>query len=98
IFKWNRFLGFYHGDRFLPFFALQPSVAMRQTQPAAWCPLLLSLCCSHKQSSTTVMEAQEGHSTTSSCTGLRGKGNLQYLENICGSLPELQETQEQAWL
>ncbi|EDM06104.1 rCG34029, isoform CRA_c [Rattus norvegicus] len=45
--------------RFPPFFTLQPNVDTRQKQLAAWCSLVLSFCRLHKQSSMTVMEAQE---------------------------------------
>lgn len=38
---------------------LQPNVDTRQKQLAAWCSLVLSFCRLHKQSSMTVMEAQE---------------------------------------
>ncbi|GAB1296861.1 ESCRT-II complex subunit VPS25 [Apodemus speciosus] len=40
-------------------FELQPNVDTRQKQLAAWCSLVLSFCRLHKQSSMTVMEAQE---------------------------------------
>ncbi|EPY88160.1 WNK lysine deficient protein kinase 4-like protein [Camelus ferus] len=66
------FLGYYDGDEFrvavavsLPALLyvrlrpLQPNVDTRQKQLAAWCSLVLSFCRLHKQSSMTVMEAQE---------------------------------------
>lgn len=44
---------------FLPFFTLQLNVDTRQKQLAAWWSPVLSFCHLHKQSSMTVMEAQE---------------------------------------
>lgn len=41
----------------------------RQEQLAAWCPLVLSFCHLHRQSSTTVTEAQESPSRPPICRG-----------------------------
>ncbi|XP_034809596.1 vacuolar protein-sorting-associated protein 25-like [Pan paniscus] len=80
--------------RFPPFFTLQPNVDTRQKQLAAWCSLVLSFCRLHKQSSMTVMEAQESplfnnvklqrklpvESIQIVLEELRKKGNLEWLD------------------
>ncbi|XP_016057524.1 PREDICTED: vacuolar protein-sorting-associated protein 25 isoform X1 [Miniopterus natalensis] len=80
--------------RFPPFFTLQPNVDTRQKQLAAWCSLVLSFCRLHKQSSMTVMEAQESplfnnvklqrklpvESIQVVLEELRKKGNLEWLD------------------
>uniref|UniRef100_A0A8C0XLY8 Vacuolar protein-sorting-associated protein 25 n=1 Tax=Castor canadensis TaxID=51338 RepID=A0A8C0XLY8_CASCN len=73
---------------------LQPNVDTRQKQLAAWCSLVLSFCRLHKQSSMTVMEAQESplfnnvklqrklpmESIQIVLEELRKKGNLEWLD------------------
>uniref|UniRef100_A0ABI7X709 Vacuolar protein-sorting-associated protein 25 n=1 Tax=Felis catus TaxID=9685 RepID=A0ABI7X709_FELCA len=73
---------------------LQPNVDTRQKQLAAWCSLVLSFCRLHKQSSMTVMEAQESplfnnvklqrklpvESIQVVLEELRKKGNLEWLD------------------
>uniref|UniRef100_A0A8B9X184 Vacuolar protein-sorting-associated protein 25 n=1 Tax=Bos mutus grunniens TaxID=30521 RepID=A0A8B9X184_BOSMU len=80
--------------RFPPFFTLQPNVDTRQKQLAAWCSLVLTFCRLHKQSSMTVMEAQESplfnnvklqrklpvESIQVVLEELRKKGNLEWLD------------------
>ncbi|XP_036054239.1 vacuolar protein-sorting-associated protein 25 [Onychomys torridus] len=80
--------------RFPPFFTLQPNVDTRQKQLAAWCSLVLTFCRLHKQSSMTVMEAQESplfnnvklqrklpvESIQIVLEELRKKGNLEWLD------------------
>ncbi|XP_060059435.1 vacuolar protein-sorting-associated protein 25 isoform X1 [Erinaceus europaeus] len=80
--------------RFPPFFTLQPNMDTRQKQLAAWCSLVLSFCRLHKQSSMTVMEAQESplfnnvklqrklpvESIQIVLEELRKKGNLEWLD------------------
>ncbi|XP_072502677.1 vacuolar protein-sorting-associated protein 25 [Notamacropus eugenii] len=80
--------------RFPPFFTLQPNVDTRQKQLAAWCSLVLSFCRLHRQSSMTVMEAQESplfnnnklqrklpmESIQIVLEELRKKGNLEWLD------------------
>uniref|UniRef100_A0A8C9CXY8 Vacuolar protein-sorting-associated protein 25 n=1 Tax=Phocoena sinus TaxID=42100 RepID=A0A8C9CXY8_PHOSS len=73
---------------------LQPNMDTRQKQLAAWCSLVLSFCRLHKQSSMTVMEAQESplfnnvklqrklpvESIQVVLEELRKKGNLEWLD------------------
>ncbi|GAB5581100.1 vacuolar protein-sorting-associated protein 25 [Prionailurus iriomotensis] len=65
---------------------LQPNVDTRQKQLAAWCSLVLSFCRLHKQSSMTVMEAQESPLFNNVKLQrilpqeLRKKGNLEWLD------------------
>ncbi|KAM5273326.1 vacuolar protein-sorting-associated protein 25 isoform 1-T1 [Ctenodactylus gundi] len=96
--------------RFPPFFTLQPNVDTRQKQLAAWCSLVLSFCRLHKQSSMTVMEAQESplfnnvklqqflSNPTKICHSLNLKPGKLPVESIQIVLEELRKKGNLEWL